>query len=262
MGTGFLAIARRHRFQRFLMAASPESGLLPKATRRLMPKALTPALACALTALACSHQEGVALSGSVQDPSGSRIPHALVLITDAKTGGAEAATAGADGSFRIEGLAPSSYRVEVRGPGGFEPSVQALDLAADQHLDVMLRIGPIVEEIVISGAPPHAESGQPGERRRRIRVGGNVRKARLVRYVTPAYPADAAREGVEGTVFMEAVIGTEGRVAGLSTLNSRVDERLAAAASDAVLQWHYEPTLLNGRPVEVAATVSVAFDLP
>ena len=115
---------------------------------------------------------------------------------------------------------------------------------------------------MVSGAPPQPGPGEPGQPRARVRVGGNIQKARLVHYVPPTYPADAQREGVEGTVLMEAVIGTEGRLVGLSTLNSMVDERLAAAASDAVLQWKYQPTLLNGRPVEVAATVSVAFELP
>ena len=61
---------------------------------------------------------------------------------------------------------------------------------------------------------------------------------------------------------MEAVVGTDGRLVGLSTLNSNVDQRLEAAASDAVLQWQYEPTLLNGRPVEVPVTLNVAFEQP
>lgn len=221
------------------------------------------ALAVALTALACGQQEGVALSGYVQDPSGSRVPHAQVLVTDAKRGVTEATTAGADGSFQLDGLAPSpSYQIEVRGPVGLEPHVQPLDLTTDQHLEAMLRIGPIDEAIVISGERPQPEPGQPGAHRERIRVGGNVRKARLVRYVTPTYPPGAEREGVEGTVYMEAVLGPEGRLVGLSTLNSTVDERLAAAASDAVLQWEYQPTLLNGNPVETAVTLSVAFELP
>ena len=115
---------------------------------------------------------------------------------------------------------------------------------------------------MISGRRPQPEPGQPSRTRTRVQVGGNVRKARLVHYVTPSYPVEAEREGVEGTVYMEAVVGTDGRLVGLTTLNSLVDGRLAAAASDAVLAWQYEPTLLNGRPVESAVTIRVAFDLP
>ena len=90
----------------------------PAPSLSLLANALAPALlVVVLTASACSRQEGVELSGSVQDPSGAHIPHAVVLVTDAAREVAEATTAGADGSFRIEGLPPSrSYRIEVRGP--------------------------------------------------------------------------------------------------------------------------------------------------
>lgn len=239
------------------------SGIQAAAGRSLLASALALALAVLLTAVACIRQEGVELSGSVHDPSGSRIPHALVLVTDAEREIAEATTAGADGSFRIDGLPPSpAYQVEVRGPSGFEPDVRDLDLKADRHLDVVLEIEPIVEAIVIAGPPPQPGSVPSGEPRRRVRVGGNVRRARLVHYVAPTFPADAERRGVGGTVLLEGVIGKEGRLVGLSTLNSIIDERLVSAASDAVLQWRYDPTLLNGRPVETVVTISVAFEIP
>lgn len=236
----------------------------PAASRRLLAFALVPALVAVLfMAPACSRQEEVELSGSVQDPSGAHIPHAVVLVTDTAREVAEATTAGGDGSFRIEGLPPSpSYRIEVRGPSGFEPDVRDLDLAADRHLDIVLEIEPIVEAIVISGPPPQPPSVRPGEPRRRVRVGGNVRRATLANYVEPTFPADAMSQGVGGTVLLEGVIGTGGRLVGISALNSIVDERLVSAASDAVRQWRYNPTLLNGRPVETVVTISVAFEIP
>ena len=234
------------------------------ASRRFLAYAVMPALvAFLLTAPACNRHEEVELSGSVQDLSGAHIPHAVVLVTDAAREVAVATTAGADGSFRIEGLPPSpSYRIEVRGPSGFEPDVRDLDLTTDRHLDVVLEIEPIVEAIVISGPPPQPPSVRSGEPRRRVRVGGNVRKATLVSYVEPTFPADAQRQGVEGTVLLEGVVGRGGRLVGISTLNSFVDERLVSAASDAVRQWRYNPTLLNGRPVETVVTISVAFEIP
>lgn len=257
------AATRPRRFSSSARVSGGRSGILPGASRSLLASALAPALAVLLTAGACSRQEGVELSGSVHDPSGSRLPHALVLVTDAERELAEATTAGADGSFRIEGLPPSpSYQIEVRGPSGFEPDVRDLDLTADRHLDVVLEIQTIVEEIVISGPPPQPGSVPSGEPRRRVRVGGNVRRARLVHYVAPTFPAEAERGGVGGTVLLEGVIGKDGRLSGLSTLNSIIDERLVGAASDAVLQWRYDPTLLNGRPVETVVTISVAFEIP
>ena len=225
--------------------------------------ALALALAILLAAVACSRKEGVELSGSVYDPTGSRIPHALVFIADPEQNVTEAVTAGPDGSFRIKGLSPSpSYEIEVRGPSGFEPRVQSLDLSDDRHLDFELDIEPIVEELVISGTRPQPESGGSGEPRRRVRVGGNVRRARLVHYVPPTFPENAEFQGIGGTVLLEGVIGKEGRLVGLSELNSIIDERLVDAASDAVLQWRYDPTLLNGQPVETVVTISVAFEIP
>ena len=245
--------------------ALPWSGSrIPRATApSLLVRALAPVLAVLLTALSCQWQEEVVLSGFVQDPSGSRIPHASVLVTDSEREAFEATTAGADGAFRIRGLAPSSsYEIEVRGPPGFAPHFQGLDLTGDQHVEVILRIEPIVEAIVVSGPPPQQESGPSNRPRTRIRVGGNTQRARLVHHVPPVYPPDAERERVGGTVLLEGVIGTHGRLVGLSTLNSIIDERLVAAAMDAVLQWRYDPTQLNGRPVETDVTISVAFELP
>lgn len=263
MDTEALATAWPHRHLKVHMLAGDECPVPSAATWLFLSKTLALALAVLLTALGCSRQEGVTLSGVVQDPSGSRVPHAHLRMTDLGRGMTVATTAGADGSFRIDGLAPSpSYRIEVHGPIQFESHVQDLDLTADRQLEVSLGIKPIAEAIVVSGAPPEPEPSQPGKPRTRVRVGGNVRKARLVQYASPIYPADAQREGVAGTVLMEAVIGTEGRLVGLSRLNSMVDERLAAAASEAVIRWKYQPTLLNGRPAEVAVTVSVAFELP
>ncbi len=257
------AAARPRRFSSSARVSGRRSGILPAASRSLLASSLAPALAVLLTAAACSRQEGVELSGSVHDPSGSRIPHALVLVTDAEREVAEATTAGADGAFRIEGLSRSpSYKIEVQGPSGFEPSIQDLDLTTDRNLEIVLEIEPIVEAIVISGPPPQQGSVPSGEPRRRVRVGGNVRRARLVHYVAPTFAAEAERGGVGGTVLLKGVIGKDGRLSGLSTLNSIIDERLVGAASDAILQWRYDPTLLNGRPVETVVTISVAFEIP
>ena len=81
-------------------------------------------------------------------------------------------------------------------------------------------------------------------------------------HVPAAYPPDAEREGVTGTVVLDAVIGADGNPASVATVNSIVDGRLVDAAERAVRQWRYDPALLNGRPVEVTVTIRVAFELP
>jgi protein TonB len=92
-----------------------------------------------------------------------------------------------------------------------------------------------------------------------IRVGGNVQQANLVSRVTPAYPADAKRDRVQGTVRLEVTIDKEGHVQSLSVLEG--PQVLVQSAVDAVSQWVYRPTLLNGQPVEVITTVDVNYTL-
>jgi len=92
-------------------------------------------------------------------------------------------------------------------------------------------------------------------------VGGMVQGTKLVTMTKPVYPPGAEAAGIEGTVLLRAVISTGGDLLGLSVINQSVDGELAAAAMDAVKQWHYNPTLLNGEPVEVATTIAVTFRL-
>ena len=76
----------------------------------------------------------------------------------------------------------------------------------------------------------------------------------------PVYPADAKAEGVEGLVRLNVRIDKEGLVAETEVEKSP-DTRLAEAAVEAVSQWVYAPTLLNGDPVEVLTVVDVNFTL-
>ena len=67
--------------------------------------------------------------------------------------------------------------------------------------------------------------------------------------------------GLEGKISVEAVVGIDGRVARARALTVEAHPDLAQAAVDAVRQWRFEPTLLNGSPVEIVMTVSVDFSL-
>jgi protein TonB len=92
-----------------------------------------------------------------------------------------------------------------------------------------------------------------------LRVGGKIREPRRVSSVAPVYPAIARQVRVQGTVVIQAVIGVDGEVRDTKILNSV--PLLDQAALDAVRQWRYQPTLLNGTPVAVIMTVSVRFTL-
>jgi protein TonB len=90
-------------------------------------------------------------------------------------------------------------------------------------------------------------------------VGRNVRLPKKIKDVRPEYPASTREAGLEGLVPLEAVIGRDGTVSSLRVLSAKVHSDLAAAAMHAVRQWRFEPTLLNGVPVDVVMTVTVEF---
>jgi protein TonB len=111
--------------------------------------------------------------------------------------------------------------------------------------------------------PPGARAGGPAATAAGgvapVRVGGNIRQPTQLRRVNPIYPAEAQAARVQGVVILEAVIGVDGRVEDARVLRSI--PLLDQAAIDAVQQWEYTPTLLNGAPVPVIMTVTVQFTL-
>jgi len=92
-----------------------------------------------------------------------------------------------------------------------------------------------------------------------VRVGGDIKEPRRIHDVKPVYPEIAQHSGVQGIVIIEAIIGTDGAVESARVL--RPVPLLDQAALDAVTQWRYTPTFLNGQAVPVVMTVTVTFSL-
>ncbi|HUF22541.1 MAG TPA: energy transducer TonB [Vicinamibacterales bacterium] len=92
-----------------------------------------------------------------------------------------------------------------------------------------------------------------------VRVGGDVRQPMKLIDVKPVYPPIALSARVQGMVIVEGVIDTQGNVSEARVL--RGVPLLNEAALDAVRQWQYTPTLLNGVPVPVIMTMTVTFTL-
>ena len=101
--------------------------------------------------------------------------------------------------------------------------------------------------------PVKAQSHDP------IRVGGGVSEANLIHRVQPLYPPLARTTHVEGTVEFTATISRQGLIENLQLV--RGHPLLVKAAREAILQWRYRPTLLNGEPVEVITDIMVNFTL-
>lgn len=93
----------------------------------------------------------------------------------------------------------------------------------------------------------------------RIRVGGNVQAMNLSHKVDPVYPPLAKSAQIQGTIRFTAIIGKDGRIQNLTLVSGH--PLLVDAAQEAVKQWEYKPTLLNGQPVEVVTAIDVSFTL-
>jgi protein TonB len=119
-------------------------------------------------------------------------------------------------------------------------------------------VGGVTSGIVggLEAAPPPPPPPPPPAP---VRVGGNIKQPTKVKDVKPVYPAIAQSARVQGVVIIEATIGPNGAVQEAKVLRSI--PLLDAAALDAVKQWQFTPTLLNGVPVPVIMTVTVNFTL-
>jgi TonB family protein len=95
------------------------------------------------------------------------------------------------------------------------------------------------------------------ERREPIRVGSNIQESKLIHKVDPVYPDSAKMARVSGVVILQVTVGVEGNVLEAQVL--RGHPLLDQAALEAVRQWRYSPTMLNGAVVPVIATVSLRF---
>jgi len=200
---------------------------------------------------------GVQMKGAVRDVVGV-IPGAKVVLKGVSDYTFET---GADGSYTVTGVPDGVYSIEVLKPGYARLQIagRKIEAGTTVRADLYLNLGKVSETVTVnggkSGATPE-EAASP----QRIRVSGNVQSAKMVKRVNPIYPPEAKKAGVQGTVRMQAVIGKEGEVLGLTLLMAPSAE-LARSAMDAVNQWRWSPTLLNGQPVEIQTSVDVNYTL-
>ena len=155
--------------------------------------------------------------------------------------------------------APSRDAAPLEPPDGVrpEPTVEPADPtpAGDPGAIVTgVPFGEIASTGTLSGPePPPQRPKEP------VRVGSVIQPPKKVVHVAPVYPALALAARKEGVVILEAVLDEAGGVRDVRVLRS--ETLLDQAAIDAVRQWRFTPTLLNGQPVPVVMTVTVAFNL-
>ena len=114
-----------------------------------------------------------------------------------------------------------------------------------------------------STPPPNFVPTTEGDLRPKLQtlnISQGVSQGLLYKKVAPAYPPNAIRMRVEGTVELMATISKTGDITGVKILSG--DKQLTKSAADAVKQWKYKPYLLNGEPVEIQTQVTINFKLP
>ena len=217
------------------------------------------------------------LTGVVRDVSGAAVSRARIDLTshDPKVKYHEIAYTNDAGEFSFDNVPDSGYDVSAAKAGfaRLEQKGIRYESAKSGRLDMTLSLGIIQENVQVIGAfetdlmkqKLEAElkaksinvNGEPA----RLQIGGHVQAAKLEYKVTPPYPPGAKADRVQGTVLMAAVIGVDGSVMSLTQVNKQIDQRLVDVAMDAVKQWRYQPTLLNGNPVEIVTQIEVNFTL-
>jgi TonB family protein len=223
---------------------------------------LLAAVTLPIAALRGAQAVPAAFTGSVYDASGAVLPGVELVLEDANQF-KWTVTTDATGRFEFAPVRAGKYVLAAALPG-FKPLRHEFELKTSRDWDraVTLQVGDLRETITvresrIPAARPAAEPAGP----RPIRVGGNIRVPSKLADVKPTYPASMRAAGREGVVPIEAIIGRDGTVTSVRVLTAQVHPDFAIAAVDAVRQWRFSPTLLNGVAVEVVMNVSVTFNL-
>jgi hypothetical protein len=229
------------------------------------------ALALPIASFVASAQTTAAtFSGSLVDAVGHVLPNTTLTLSNLATHETHESTSDQTGSFTFGGLAAGAYQIQV-SLAGFDRVQGRITLAAGQTLnrDVALQIGEIEESVTVSStavpsasktsAPITPPSYQPWtDRCTQSLIGGCIVPPIPVSHTDPVYPPEQRDNGVSGRVKMAGRIGTDGFVKDLR-LAAPADPAFVNATVEALLQWQYAATRLDGVPVETNIQVTVNF---
>ena len=239
------------------------------------------ALSAVAIAVASAQGAFSTFSGTVFDPLNGYLPGVTMTLTNTQSGAKHEIRSDRTGHFEFVGLPPGAYTLQAILPG-FSVLSGTLDLTGrDVQRDVTLKIGQLQETISVraSRGDANASPAAPPKPRRPApdksaemkacseratsagSMGGNLRQPTKLVDVKPRYPDSLADAGVGGVFEFAARIGVDGTVTDLQT-TSGGNPDLEQAASTAIRQWEFTPTLLNCVPVEVPMTIRVSFVAP
>jgi TonB family protein len=202
------------------------------------------------------------IEGRVTDMYGGVLPGVTITVSGAALAAPRTVVSNAPGQFQLTQLSAGEYGLAL-SLSGFRTVRGSVNVKAGSKSAVTfeMALGSVSEQVNVRAPAPVVvtEPPQPAAANvaTPIRVGGSIRTPRKTLDVRPIYPPDANAAGLEGDIYIEAVITREGNVA-----DARVVQGvplLNRAALEAVRQWRYTPTMLNGVPTDVSMTVRVSF---
>jgi TonB family protein len=197
---------------------------------------------------ACAPAYAGLISGTVR-AGDARVEGAEVNALHINTRRKVVAKTQANGAFFLRGVPEGACDIYVLAPG-MEVASSAAVVREGHVLRLDFSLRPAEPTV------PVADRSGP----KRTRMGGSVQPARLLVRVVPEYPEPARAAGFHGAVAVRAVVRTDGALGGISVLDSP-DPSLSDAAMRALAGWRYEPTRLNGQPVETVTTINFEFQL-
>ena len=222
------------------------------------------------------------ISGAIVDSQGASLPDARLVLSNVETKATYEVRSNRTGQFEFLGITSGDYVLQAIAPG-FK-SFQANVSLSGQTLrrDISMNVGTLEETVSITGGGGERSAADrlkdeqfalnARERFQRTlaecrasdpiagtAVGGQIRPPRKIRDVRPLYPEGARSAGIAGSAKLVAIIGTDGFVKDVKSVDATVNPDLVQAATEAVRQWEFDGTLLNCVPVEVEMTVSVGF---
>ena len=262
------SIARPSTLERRVVAMlNPElnRGPVPR-QRKLVAAAMI--LLAALPIAAATRGAG-APGGVLRDPSGRVLPGATVRLSAIGTDAVHETQTDSTGSFRFGEIPDGDYMLSARLPGflGARPRVRVN--ASMPPLEMTAQVGTLKETVTVKPGevsapfvPRNVQAKACGGNAAgggSTDVGGNLRPPFKLKHVVPRYKSEWASAGVTGNVLLQAVIGSDGKVRDIEVV-SPVNAELEEEAVNAVSQWEFSPTCLNGAAIDVRIFVTVAFN--
>ncbi len=207
------------------------------------------------------------LTGTVHDQLGGTIPKVTVRLTSAERDARYEVSSDTNGAFEFVGLPAGRYTIVLEAIGFRTHTDEALTIAAGGAVrrDTTLTVGTLHETIVTrdrqapeAAASPRRQTTVPPSTCTAQPNSGGIKPPSKVQDVRVQYPDTMRGSRVDGSVDLRAVIGVNGAVRSIETVQA-TNAAFEQAAQDAVWQWRFTPTLLNCVPIEVEMLINTTF---